>query len=114
MRLDATIPDSRGTALQKLADELGLSRSQIIDEALSLFVKAVIEVRRGRRLLTIDPQNAQATCELVTPTLAALEWALKPEKLEVPGSALTKMRDMIAAPPRPGAALRAAAKRHRR
>jgi len=91
MRLEATIPDSRGTAVQKLADELGLSRSQII-----------------------DPQNAQATCELVTPTLAALEWALKLEKLEVPGSALTKMRDMIAAPPRPGAALRAAAERHRR
>jgi hypothetical protein len=68
MRLEATIPDSRGTAVQALVDELGLTRSQIIDEALSLFVKAVLEVRRGRRLLTVDPQNAQATCELVTPS----------------------------------------------
>jgi hypothetical protein len=47
MRLEATIPDSRGTAVQKLADELGLSCSQIIDEALSLIVKAMLEVRRG-------------------------------------------------------------------
>ena len=83
-------------------------------KALSLFVKAVLEVRRGRRLMTVDPQNAQARCELVTPTLAALEWALKPEKLELPDSALTRMRDMIAAPAKPGAALRGATKRPRR
>ena len=37
MRLEATVPDSRGSAVQELADQLGLSRSQIIDEALSLF-----------------------------------------------------------------------------
>jgi len=29
MRLEATIPDSRGFALQELADQLGLSRSQL-------------------------------------------------------------------------------------
>jgi hypothetical protein len=113
MRLEATIPDSRGAAVQALVDELGLTRSQIIDEALSLFVKAVLEVRRGRRLMTVDPQNAQATCELVTPTLAALEWALKPERLELPEPVLAKMRDMLAAPAKPGSALKAATKRHR-
>jgi biotin operon repressor len=111
MRVEATIPDSRGSALEKLTEELGLSRSQIIDEALSLFVKAVLEVRRGRRLQTVDPQNAEAACELVTPTLAALEWALKPGKLELPKAALVKMHEMMAAPARPSARLRAAAKR---
>lgn len=113
MRIEATIPDDRGSALEELAEELGLSRSQIIDEALSLFVKAVLEVRRGRRLQTIDPHNAQATCELVTPTLAALEWALRPEKLELPETALAKMHEVMAAPARPSVRLRAAAKRHR-
>lgn len=49
--------------MQELADELGLSRSQIIDEALSLFIKAVLEIRRGRRLVTLDPRNLQAACE---------------------------------------------------
>jgi len=59
MRLEATVPESRGSAVQELADELGLSRSQIIDEALSLFIKAVLEIRRGRRLVTLDPDNVQ-------------------------------------------------------
>jgi len=32
MRLEATVPDNRGSAFVQLADELGLSRSQLIDE----------------------------------------------------------------------------------
>jgi len=111
MRLEATVPDSRGAAVQELSDELGLSRSQIVDEALCLFVKVVLEVRRGRRLLTVDPANAHATCELVTPTLAALEWALKTEKLDLPEAALVKMHELPAAPARAVRVLRAAAKR---
>lgn len=113
MRLEATVPDSRGSAVQELADQLGLSRSQIIDEALSLFLKAVLEIRRGRRLVTQDPRN-QAVCELMTPTLAALEWALSPDKLELPDAALAKMKEMVDAPAEPSARLRAAAKRRRR
>jgi hypothetical protein len=41
--MEATIPDARGATAVELADELGLSRSQLIDEALALFTKAVIE-----------------------------------------------------------------------
>jgi len=114
MRLEATIPESRGSAVQALAEELGLSRSQIVDEALSLFIKAVLEIRRGRRLVTLDPQNGHAVCELMTPTLTAIEWALEPEKLELPDAALAKMREMVDAPAEPSARLRAAAKRRRR
>ena len=47
MRLEATVPDIRGTALQELADELGMSRSQLTDEALALFLKAALENRPG-------------------------------------------------------------------
>lgn len=112
MRLEATVPDSRGSALVQLADELGLSRSQLIDEALALFLKAVIEVRRGRRLVTLDPSSSQPACEIGTPTLAALEWALKPEKLELPAKALAKMQKLVGAVPQPSPRLRAAAKRH--
>jgi hypothetical protein len=114
IRLEATVPDSRGSAVQELADELGLSRSQIIDEALSLFIKAVLEIRRGRRLVTLDPQNAQAACELMTPTLTAIEWALRPERLELPDAALAKMQQMVDAPTEPSSQLRAAVKRRRR
>ncbi len=112
MRLEATVPDSRGSAVVQLAEELGLSKSQVIDEALALFLKAVIEVRRGRRLVTLDPNSAAPACELATPTLSALEWALKPAKLDLPEKALAKMHALAEAAPAPGKRLRAAAKRH--
>ncbi len=112
MRLEATVPDNRGNAVLQLADELGLSRSQLIDEALALFLKAVIEVRRGRRLVTLDPSSLTPACEIATPTLAALEWALRPEKLELPAQALAKMKARIDSAPAPSPRLRAAAKRH--
>jgi hypothetical protein len=114
MRLEATVPDSRGSAVQELADQLGLSRSQIIDEALSLFLKAVLEIRQGRRLFTQDPRGSQALCELTTPTLTTLEWALASRELELSDAALTKMQEMVETPAKPGERLRAAAKRHRR
>lgn len=114
MRLEATVPDSRGSALQELADQLGLSRSQIVDEALALFLKAVLEIRRGRRLVTQDPRDLQAVCELMTPTLTALEWALSSQRLDLPDAALTKMYEVADAPAKPSARLRSAAKRRRR
>ena len=114
MRLEATAPDSRGSAVQELAEQLGMSRSQVIDEALSLFLKAVLEVRQGRRLVTEDPSGSLAPCALTTPTLTMLEWALASEKLALPTAALVKMQEMVEAPAAPSARLRAAAKRHRR
>lgn len=114
MRLEASVPDARGTAVVELADELGLSRSQLIDEARALFLKAVLEVRRGRRLVTLDPQSTHPACELATPTLAALEWALGSQKVKVPAKALSKMHELSECPPRPSPRLRAAAKRHTR
>ncbi len=114
MRFEATIPDNRGSAVAKLADELGLSRSQLIDEALSLFLKVVVEVRRGRRLVTVDPASGQPVCEMVTPTLAALEWALHPRSLELRPAALAKMRQLSVADSKPSPRLKAAVKRRRR
>jgi hypothetical protein len=96
----------------QLAEELGLSRSQLIDEALSLFLKAVLEIKRGRRLVTLDPRSSQPACEVSTPTLAALEWALTPQKLDLPTQALERMHELADMPPKPSPRLRAAAKRH--
>ena len=114
MRLEATVPDSRGAAVQELADELGLSRSQIIDEALSLFIKAVLEIRRGRRLVTVDPHNDQLVCELMTPTLAVLEWALRPEEIQLSEAGVAKMQELTDAPAETSPRLRRAAKRRNR
>jgi hypothetical protein len=41
MRVEATVPDALAAALDEMAVELGVSRSQIIDEALTLV--AIIE-----------------------------------------------------------------------
>lgn len=114
MRLEATVPDNRGAAVLELAEELGLSRSQLIDEALALFMKALMEVRRGRRLVTLDPQGSAPACELATPTLSALEWAMRPEKVDLPAKAFARMQELVKASSKPGARLRAAAKRHSR
>ena len=114
MRLEATIPDSRAQAMVQLADELGLSRSQLVDEALALFMKAVLEVRRGRRLATFEPGAAQPACELATPTLSALEWATRPEKIVLSPKAAAKVQDLVEKPPEPTARLREAARRRRR
>lgn len=114
MRLEATIPDPRGLAVLQLADELGLTRSQLIDEALGLFLKAVIEVKRGRRLVTMDPNSSQPACELATPTLSALEWAMVPQKIQLSDKAMTKLNELATAAPKPSERLRTAAKRHPR
>jgi hypothetical protein len=114
MRFEATIPDSRGAAVLQLAEELGLSRSQLIDEALALFLKAVLEVRKGRRLVTMSTTNAGPACEVSSPTLAALEWASRTEKLDLSADAVTKMQQLMVHPAEPGTRLRAAAKRHDR
>lgn len=92
MRIEATIPDSRGDAVLALAEQLGLSRSQIVDEALALFLKAVLEVRQGRRLVSQVPGEAHAACELTTPTLTTLEWARTAHPLEQPEVIRTKDR----------------------
>jgi len=112
VRLEATVPDSRGSAVVQLANELGLSRSQLVDEALALFLKVVLEVRRGRRLVTLDPSSSSPACEIATPTLAALEWTQSPQKLELSAEALAKMQALTEAAPAPRPSLRAAVNRH--
>jgi hypothetical protein len=106
--MEATIPDSRGTTAVELADELGLSRSQLIDEALALFIKAVLEVRR---IVTVDPRGNEPDCEIATPTLTALEWAARPARIDVPAAELERVAGIVATPKRPGAKLRQAARR---
>ena len=107
MRVEATVPDSRGAALNELADQLGLSRSQVIDEALSLFLMAVMEVRRGRRFVALGREGDERT-ELMTPTLAQLEWMFSEQPLALSQEAVERMAELIESPPLATDALRAA------
>ncbi len=106
MRLEATVPDNRGNAIVDLAKELGMSKSQVIDEALALFLKAILEVRRGRRVVTLEPGENSPACEISTPTLAALEWARTPMKLDLPLEEIEAIQALNDSPPAPGPRLR--------
>lgn len=113
MRLEATIPDSRGNAVLKAAEELGLSRSQLIDEALALFLKAITEAKRGRRVVVVDPETSETVIELSSPTLTALEWALNPQPLKLSGAELASLRSVAESPTQPNKRLKAAAKSYK-
>lgn len=112
MRLEATLPDSRAQALERLADELGLSKSQVVDEAVAMFLQVVSAVRGGRRLVAVAPSLAAGPdCLITTPTLSALEWTSRSEPLPVSADAMERVRTLLAEPPSPSAPARAAAAR---
>jgi DNA-binding FadR family transcriptional regulator len=106
MRVEATVPDARAMALDEMAVELGVSRSQIIDEALSLFLKAVLEVRQGRRVVSMGPAGSLSTTEIVTPTLAQLEWTAHRQALALSAAAVKKVAALASRPAKPNANLR--------
>lgn len=107
MRLEATVPDSRGAAVKELAEQLGLTRSQIVDEALSLFLMAVMQFRQGRRFVSIGP-TADDQTQLMTPTLAQLQWMFAQRSAGLGDEATGRMVDLIESPPEANEALRAA------
>ena len=106
MRVEATVLDARGAALTNLANELRLSRSQIIDEALALFLNAVMEVRSGRRLVTLGASGADNIREFVTPTLAQIQWTAHRQSIRLPEDAVHKMTDLVNHPPKANKALK--------
>jgi hypothetical protein len=113
MRLETTISETRREQLRALQAELKLSKSQVVDEALSMFLKAYMETKRGNRLAIIDPEGRQ-TVEVASPALSQVEWALFSRSLKVSTAAEKKVRRMTERPAAPTAALRKAMARRRR
>lgn len=115
MRIEATLPESRAEAADQLAEQLGLSRSQVIDEALALFVKVVLEVRKGRRVVSVEPGGNGPACELSTPSVTMLEWNSPPPiVVKVTPAQLERIEALNREPPEPTENLRKAYKRYRR
>ena len=77
-------------------------------------MKIVLEVRRGRRITMSDPLGKEPTQELATPVLTALEWSLRPERVEVSGETFKRVQAITENPVTPGDRLRKAAKRQSR
>lgn len=106
MRIEATIPDPSSERLTQLAGELGVTKSQIVEEALALFTKAVLEARRGNRLAIVEAASNRPICEVVSPSLSQVEWTLHRERIVMAPRAIKKIQELIENPPKPTAALR--------
>jgi uncharacterized protein (DUF1778 family) len=113
MRLEATIPDPQGEAADKAAEELGLTRSQLIQEAVALYLKAFMEVRRGHRLAVIDRASQTPLVELTSPALTQLEWLATGGTIELSATAAERMAALASKPAAPTPALKKAVRRRR-
>ena len=110
MRVEATISDPSGDQLSLLAKELGVSKSQIVEEALALFVKAMMEARKGRRLAIVEAKDQRTVCEIASPSLTQVEWTAHRESIVLNASEFNRIAGMISNPPKPNERLKAALK----
>lgn len=113
MRLEATIGDRRAEQLETLAEELGVSKSQLIEEALALFIRAAMEHKRGRKL-AIMGDGTEPMCEIVSPSLTHLDWTFHREQIVVSPEGAARIGKLVAHPPQPGPALRRALSRKKK
>jgi Ribbon-helix-helix domain len=113
MRLEATIADTRAEQLQDLVEELKVSRSQIVEEALALFLKAIFETKRGRRVAIIDPETQKPICEIASPALSQLEWAAVRTQVSLSPKGVEQVANVLKHPPAPSPSLRKALARSR-
>lgn len=115
-RLQATLPAPAMEQLQRLREELGLDTSAVVQEALDLFAKAVLEARRGCRLAFVSAAKPTLIREYSSPSLTRLEWAAHSgkEQLVLPEEDFDKVAASLEAPAKPAPALRELSRRRRR
>jgi hypothetical protein len=82
MRLEATISETRHEQLRALQAELKLSKSQVVGEALSIFLKAYMETKRGNRLAIVEPETQRTVCEVASPSLSQARVGIFPAQPE--------------------------------
>lgn len=110
-RLQATLPDPFENQLERLKSELGLETSDIVEEALGLFTKAVLEVKRGSRL-TFRRDGEDCEREYSSPTLARLEWAAhERERMVLPNEDFDRLTESLENPPKPNEKMHALMRR---
>lgn len=110
-RLQATLPMPYETQLQQLRDELQLDTSDLIEEALGFFAKAVLEARRGLRVAFVDDQQ-RVLREYSSPSLTRLEWnAREGSRVVLPDRDFDRLVEDLDKPAKASEALQALAKR---
>ena len=112
-RIEATIPDPRFEQVKELEKELGLSKSQIVEEAIGLLFKAVLEVKRGHRIGFVA-EDDKLLREFTSPALSQVEWATHRETVRLSDRGFDRMQELVSNPPAPAPALKAALARKKR
>jgi len=112
-RIEATIPEPRFEQVKHLEKELGMTKSQIVEEAIALFFKAVLEVRRGHRV-GFAGEDEKLIREFTSPALSQVEWATHRETVRLSNRGFDRMQELVSKPPPPTPALRAATARRKR
>jgi hypothetical protein len=113
-RIEATIPEPRLEQVKHLEEELGLTKSQIVEEAIGLFFKAVLEVRQGHRVGFMAEDRKSLVVEFTSPALSQVEWATHRETVHLSDRGFDRMQKLIENPPAPVPALKAAMARRKK
>ena len=106
MRIEATVSDIRGAALLEMCQQLGLSRSQVVDEAITLLVMLAQEARSGRRLVSQGRSKKDLPREIRTPILAQVEWLAQRQTIDASDEMIQKIVDLVNSSPAPAEALK--------
>lgn len=106
MRVEATVSDVRGKQLADVAQELGISKSQLVDEAVTLYLVALTEARQGRRVAVVEPSTQKTIKELLTPSLSQLDWAAQREQVVLSKDEFDQVVQLIEQPRAKPAALK--------
>lgn len=112
-RIEATIPEPRLEQVKHLEKELGLTKSQIVEEAIGLFFKAVLEVKRGLRVGFVAEEE-KLVREFTSPALSQVEWATHRETVRLSNRGFDRMQELVSKPRAPTPALKAAIARRKR
>lgn len=105
-RVEATISDVRGKQVSELADELGVTKSQLVDEAIGLYMTAALETKRGLRVALVEPDSQKPVREIVSPSLSQLEWAAHRERIVLSNAEFNAVAKLIITPPAPAKRLK--------
>lgn len=113
IRVEATLPEPRGLQLTELATELNVTKSDLVQEAISLLMTALSGARRGQRVAMIDAASREVVTEVLTPLLTQIEWTVGREKITLSQREAARVDELLSKPPAPTPALRKAMARHK-
>ena len=112
-RVETTLPVPLEHQFTELANELSVTKSELVKEAISLLITAFSGARRGQRVAMIDATSREVVTEVVTPLLTQLEWTAGRDRVALSQREAAKVDELLANPPAPTPALRKAVARQR-